>query len=109
VATASRDKDAATGANGPDLADRAMSAIDQLVDTLHDKVLRPIILVARVVAASFLLAICVIVLLVAAGIGILRFLDVYAFASHQWLSYAVIGALSTLVGVVFWRRRHAPT
>lgn len=109
MATASRDKNRSPGPDGPDLADRAMSAIDQLVDTLHDKVLRPIILVARVVAASFLLAICVIVLLIAAGIGVLRFLDVYVFASHQWLSYAVIGALSTLVGIVFWRRRHAPT
>jgi hypothetical protein len=93
--------------NGPDLADRAMSAIDQLVDTVHNKVIRPILLVARVVAASFLLAICVIVLLIALGVGLLRFLDVYAFASHQWLAYGVMGALSTLIGLFFWRRRHA--
>jgi broad specificity phosphatase PhoE len=101
------DRDKGTAETGPDLADRAMSAIDQLVDTVHDKVIRPILLVARVVAASFLLAICVIVLLIALGVGLLRFLDVYAFASHQWLSYGVMGALSTIIGLAFWRRRRA--
>lgn len=98
-----------TAPSGPDLADRAMSAIDQLVDTVHDKVIRPILLVARVVAASFLLAICVIVLLIALGVGLLRVLDVYAFESHQWASYAVMGALSMLIGLVCWTRRREST
>lgn len=96
-------------AGGPDLANRAMVAIDQLVDTVHDKVIRPILLVARAIAASFLIAICVIVLFIALGIGLLRILDVYAFASHQWASWAVLGAISTVVGLFFWRHRREPS
>lgn len=92
-----------------DLAGRAMAAIDQLVDTVHDRLLRPIIMVARTVAVSFILAICIVVLLVAIGIGLLRVFDVYLFASHQWASWATLGAASTLIGVFLWRWRRVPT
>lgn len=92
-----------------DLAGRAMAAIDQLVDTVHDKLLRPVIMVARTVAVSFILTICLIVVFVALGIGLLRVFDVYLFASHQWASWATLGAASTLIGVFLWRWRRAPT
>jgi hypothetical protein len=100
--------DDATKAAG-DLAGRAMAAIDQLVDVVHDKLLRPVIMVARTVAVSFILAICVIVLLVAMGVGLLRVFDVYLFASHQWASWATLGAASTLIGVFLWRFRREPS
>jgi ABC-type nickel/cobalt efflux system permease component RcnA len=45
------------------------------------------------------------VLLVALVIGLFRLFDVYLFASHQWLSYASIGALFVVAGLVIWRRR----
>jgi hypothetical protein len=68
-------------------------------------VLRPILLVGRALAFGFIILLAVLVLLVALGIGIIRLLDVYAFSGHEWLSYAVIGALSLITGLVIWRRR----
>ena len=47
----------------------------------------------------------VLVLLAALVIGLFRLFDVYIFASHQWLSYASIGALFVLAGLIIWRRR----
>lgn len=88
-----------------DLADKAMAAIDQVVDTVHDRVLRPAIIAARAVAVGFLVAICVVVLAVAAGIALLRLLDVYVFASHQWASWLAIGFCFCAIGVTLWRWR----
>jgi fatty-acid desaturase len=91
-----------------DLADRAMGAIDLVVDTLHDKVIRPILLIGRTVAFAFIIVACVGVIAVAVCVALLRVLDVYAFAAHQWASWAVLGALFVLGGLVIWRWRKRP-
>ena len=71
-----------------DLAGTAMSWIDQVVDTLHDKVIRPILLVGRTIAFSFIIVFSVIVIAVALCVALLRLLDVYVFPDHQWASWA---------------------
>jgi fatty-acid desaturase len=91
-----------------DLAGRAMGAIDLLVDTLHDKVIRPILLIGRTVAFAFIIVACVGVIAVAICVALLRILDVYAFAAHQWASWALLGSLFTAGGLVVWRWRKAP-
>jgi ABC-type Fe3+ transport system permease subunit len=88
-----------------DLAGQAMSWIDQVVDTLHDKVIRPILLVGRSVAFSFIIAFSVIVIAVALAVALLRLLDVYVFPNHQWASWALLGLLSLVAGLVIWRQR----
>jgi hypothetical protein len=75
----------------PDIVDKALHSFDHVLDVVHDRVLRPI------------------VLLVALVIGLFRLFDVYVFASHQWLSYATIGAVFVLVGMYIWRRRRPIT
>jgi len=92
-----------------DLAGRAMGAIDQLVDTLHDKVIRPILLIGRTIAFAFIIVACVAVICVALCVALLRLLDVYAFAAHQWASWALLGALFVAAGLVAWRYRKAPS
>ena len=56
---------------------------------MHDKVLRPIILAGRAIAFGLIIVLAAFVLVVALVIGLIRLLDVYAFAGHEWLSYVV--------------------
>jgi len=90
-----------------DLAGRAMSAIDQLVDTVHDKFIRPILLIGRTFAFSFILVFAAIVIAVALGVAVMRFLNVYFFSGHEWASWALIGLISLVAGLVIWRKRRA--
>lgn len=91
---------------GSDLADKAMRAIDQLVDTVHDRVIRPILLIGRTIAFAFVIIAAAIVLVVAGVVGVMRLLDVYAFSgTHEWASWALLGAVLVAGGLVLWRRR----
>jgi fatty-acid desaturase len=85
-----------------------MGAIDLLVDTLHDKVIRPILLIGRTVAFAFIIVVCVGVISVGLCVALLRLLDVYAFAAHQWASWALLGAIFVAAGLVVWRFRKTP-
>ncbi len=92
-------------ASEPDLVDRALGALDHGLDVVHDKVLRPMILAGRAVAYGLVVALAAVVLVVVVVVGLMRLLDVYAFAGRDWLSYATVGALSLAAGLVIWRRR----
>lgn len=89
----------------PDLVDRLLGAFDHALDVVHDKVLRPIIMTARVVAYGFIIVLAALVFVIVLIIGFVRLLNVYAFDGRDWLSYAVVGALSLAAGLVIWRRR----
>jgi hypothetical protein len=89
-----------------DLVDKTLTGLDHLLDIVHDKVLRPIMLAGRALAFSAILVLMSIVLVAMLVIGVVRFLDVYAFASHQWITYLLIGSISLVIGLVIWRRRH---
>ena len=95
----------ATEPREPDLVDKVLAALDHLLDVVHDKVLRPIILAARIVAYGLIIALAALVLVVVVVIGVVRLLNIYAFAGRDWLSYATVGALSVLAGLYVWRRR----
>jgi hypothetical protein len=99
----------ATPPTDKDLAGRAMTAIDLVVDTIRDRVVRPILLIGRTVAFSFVIAIAVCVLLVALCVGLLRVLDVYVFAAHQWASWALLGTIFLAGGLFVWRFRRPAT
>jgi hypothetical protein len=88
-----------------DFVDKILGAFDHLLDLVHDKVLRPIILAARFIAYGFIIAAVTFVLASVLIIGFIRLLNVYAFQGKDWLSYAVIGALSLFTGLIVWRRR----
>jgi ABC-type transport system involved in cytochrome bd biosynthesis fused ATPase/permease subunit len=89
----------------PDLVDRLLAAVDHLLDVVHDKVLRPIIMAARALAYGLVIVLAAVVFVVVLVIGFIRLLNIYAFNGHEWLSYAVVGAASLIFGLVIWRRR----
>jgi ABC-type nickel/cobalt efflux system permease component RcnA len=89
----------------PDLVDRALGALDHGLDVVHDKVLRPIILAGRALAYGLVIALAAIVFVAVTVIGLIRLLDVYAFAGREWLSYASVGTVSLVAGLVIWRLR----
>jgi hypothetical protein len=89
----------------PDLVDKLLAFVDHLLDVVHDRVLRPIILAARVAAYGLIIVLVAVVFVVVLVVGFIRLLDVYAFNGHVWLSYAVVGAASFIAGLIIWRRR----
>jgi hypothetical protein len=42
---------------------------------------------------------------VALLIGLIRFLDVYCFAGHEYITYASVGFISVVAGMIIWRKR----
>jgi len=88
---------------------KAADVVDLVVDTIHDKAVRPILLAARVMVFGLLVAALVLVVLVLLSIGLLRLLDVYAFSGRVWVSYAVLGGVFTLAGLFTWSRRTVRT
>ncbi|MHB2028854.1 MAG: hypothetical protein ACYCPT_08565, partial [Acidimicrobiales bacterium] len=63
----------------PDLVDRLLEKFDFLLDLVHDRVLRPIIIGARFIAFGIILIIVVSVLASVLVIGFIRLLNIYAF------------------------------
>ena len=80
-----------------------------MLDLVHDKVLRPVILAGRAIAFGLIIALAALVFVVVLVIGLVRLLNVYAFAGHEWITYVAIGALSIIAGWVIWRKRRPLT
>ncbi|NNN08367.1 MAG: hypothetical protein HKL85_04135 [Acidimicrobiaceae bacterium] len=89
----------------PDIVDRLFSYFDQFMDTLHDRVLRPILLAGRFVAYGFILFVVALVVASALVIGFVRFSTIYLFGHHVWITYLVVSAISTSAGLFIWRKR----
>ena len=79
-----------------DFVDKALFQFDHVLDIVHDKVLRPILLAGRAVAYGLVILLAAFFLVGALLIGLLRFVDVYCFAGREYLSYVSVGALSLL-------------
>lgn len=88
-----------------DLPDRALGLIDTIVDTINDRIVRPIILVARGIVFGLLIATLLVVAGVAVAIMGLRILDVYVFPTAIWASYLVLGGFFSLMGLILWAKR----
>ncbi len=89
----------------PDFVDRTLQSFDHVLDVIHDKVLRPLLIAGRAVAFGFIVLLAALVLICVLVIGVMRLLNVYLFAGHEWLSYAIMGALFLTAGLLIWRRR----
>lgn len=97
---------AAAGA-AAELPRKAADAVQLLVDTIHDKAVRPAALATRAVVFGLLVAALGTVLVVVGSIAVLRIFDVYVFGHSVWLSYVVLGGALTLAGLAAWTRRTA--
>lgn len=97
---------AAAGA-AAELPRRAADVVQLVVDTIHDKAVRPAVLATRAIVFGLLIAALATVLLVFGAIAVLRLFDVYVFGHQVWLSYIVLGGALTLAGLALWSRRTA--
>ncbi|MHB1583247.1 MAG: hypothetical protein ACYCU7_06715 [Acidimicrobiales bacterium] len=84
---------------------KAVDAVDLVVDTVHDKVIRPLVLVGRAVVFGLLIAALGTLLVVVVSIALIRLLDVYAFGHRVWASYALVGFVFTVAGLGAWSLR----
>lgn len=97
----------AVGAAAAELPRKAADAVQLLVDTIHDKAVRPAVLAARAIVFGLLVAALATLMLVMGSVAVLRLLDVYVFGHRVWLSYLVLGGVLTIVGLGAWTRRSA--
>lgn len=88
-----------------DFVDKALSQFDHVLDVVHDRVLRPILLAGRALAFGLIIVLVSFVLIGALLIGLVRFIDIYCFAGREYLSYVSVGAISLLAGLIIWRKR----
>lgn len=86
---------------------KAADAVDLAVDAIHDKAIRPAFLVARAIVFGLLGLVLVVAVVVWLSVGLVRLLDVYVVGGRVWISYAILGGLFTLAGLVAWSRRTA--
>ncbi len=89
----------------PDYVDKALRSFDHVLDVVHDRVLRPLLIAGRTIAFGFVLILMALVVVTALVIGLIRLFNVYLFAGREWLTYGVVGILSLVTGLIIWRRR----
>ena len=89
----------------PDYVTRALGALDSALDTVHDTILRPIIIAGRAAAFGLVIAMAAVVLFIAALIGFVRLIDVYAFPTHVWATYFLLAFVFFVAGAVCWHFR----
>jgi hypothetical protein len=88
-----------------DFVDKALFQFDHVLDVVHDRVLRPILLAGRALAYGLIILLAAFFLIGALLIGLLRFVDIYCFAGREYLSYVSVGAISLIAGLIVWRKR----
>ena len=98
---------AAIAAVAGDWPKKAADAVDLAVDTIHDKAIRPAFLVARGIVFGLLAAVLVVAVVVWLSVGLVRLLDVYVVGGRVWISYAILGGIFTVIGLVAWSQRTA--
>ncbi len=98
---------AAAAQAADELPRRAADAVQRLVDTVHDKAVRPAVVVARALVFGLLIFAGTTMLAVLGSVALLRLFDDYFFSTRQWISYLVLGGLFSLIGLGAWSRRTA--
>ncbi|HEY5026178.1 MAG TPA: hypothetical protein VII76_14480 [Acidimicrobiales bacterium] len=99
-------------ASGPALSQadwpaKVADTIEDVVEAVQDRVVRPLILVARGLVFGIIVAVMALVVSVVMAIAVVRLLDVYAFGGRVWASDAVLGGLLVIGGAFAWSKRSA--
>jgi hypothetical protein len=96
-----------SGATPSDWPARAADTIESTVGAVHDRVVRPLFLVARALVFGIVIATMLFVLIVLVSVALVRLLDVYVFSGRVWASDALVGALLVALGFLGWSFRRA--
>lgn len=84
---------------------KVADTIEDVVESVQDRVVRPLILAARGLVFGIIILTMALVLSVVTAIALVRVLDVYAFGGRVWASDAVLGGLLVLGGGFAWTKR----
>jgi hypothetical protein len=96
---------ASSSARALDWPARAADAIESTVATVHDRVVRPLLLLARAIVFGILVGSMALALTILLSVALVRLLDDYWFSRRVWASEAIVGGLITLLGLVAWSQR----
>lgn len=110
VASQPEQSSPAVSANTEEWSARAADVVESVVESVHDKVVRPAVLAGRAVVFGVVIAVVGIVFFILLAVGFVRLLDVYAFGGRVWASDALIGTVACGGGFFLWTmrsRRHA--
>jgi hypothetical protein len=101
---------ATTGSGQGEWPARVADTIDDVVTGVHDRVIRPLMMVGRGVVFGLIIATMLLVLGVVAAVALVRLLDIYAFGHRVWASDALVGGVLVAAGAVAWwlRRPRRP-
>jgi hypothetical protein len=86
---------------------RVVDTIEDVVAAVHDRIVRPLMIVARGLVFGIIVGTMALVVAVVLAIGLVRLLDVYAFGGRVWASDTLIGGLLVVAGAYAWSKRHA--
>jgi hypothetical protein len=89
----------------PDVVDNLFAHFDRVMDAVHDRVVRPILLAGRFIAFGFILFLLALFVAAALIISVVRLSTIYLFDHRVWITYLVIATLSVSAGLVIWRKR----
>jgi len=84
---------------------KVADTIEDVLEGVQDRVVRPLILAARGLVFGIIIATMALVLSVVMAIALVRLLDVYAFGGRVWASDALLGAILVLGGGYAWTKR----
>jgi hypothetical protein len=86
---------------------RVVDTVEDTVAALHERVVRPLVLVTRAIVFGIIVATMALMLSILLSIAAVRLLDVYAFRGRVWASDVLVGGILTVGGLVLWTRRRS--
>jgi hypothetical protein len=93
------------GETGAEWQVKVVDTVEDVVTAVHDRVIRPLLLVARAIVFGIVAGAMLLVVSILVSVAVIRLLDVYAFRGRVWASDAVVGGLLTVAGLVAWTKR----
>jgi hypothetical protein len=84
---------------------KVVDTVEDVVTAVHDRVIRPLLLLARAVVFGIVAGAMLLVVSILLSVAVVRLLDVYAFRGRVWASDAVVGGILTVAGLVVWTKR----
>ena len=88
----------------PDWATQIVDRIDQVVGTVRDRAVVPIVTLARALVFGVLIAVLGVVIIVLLIIALIRGVDIVVPRS-VWAADLIVGAGFLLLGMLLWRKR----
>jgi hypothetical protein len=84
---------------------RVASELERVTTLVERRAVDPLRLVARGIVYGLIAAMLGGLALLLGTVGLVRLLNVYVFAGHDWASFALLGGIESLGGLFLWSKR----